>query len=590
VLAVCLALVLLLSLRAGTRSTMDLVSGGATALVASVAARLAEHLEPARSQTAHVAALLGAAGAEPPDALPELLAASLAAAEQLAGTIFVTPAAKGVGVRRDPSGVLERFELTPDDPIGERLSVAAEAARRAHSRDGQWGNVVRGRLGGDAVVNYRQPVWHGDQFLGLLSAGVRTSSLARYLARIAAPSGAVAFVLLGTDEVVAASSLDMRSLTAAEGEALPRLAAIPDLALRDIWGPLDPALNEGIPSMAGFEVRVREVAGNQFVYVFQYVYQLGATPWIVGCYFEREQLVDAFSRLRIAAVAGGIVLSLAALATFLAGRALGRPVMRLARAAQAVRGGGLTAATVLPSSRLLEIDTASQAFNEMVEGLRERQLMRETFGRYVPESIADALIADHGVLRPQTRVCTTLFTDIVGFSAISERLSPEELIGALNEYFSLVVGPIESHGGVIHQFQGDAVLATYNLPVARDDHAQQAVRSALRIQATTRGRTFGPGVELATRVGVNTGLAVCGTVGSASRLGFTVHGDEVNLAARIEEMNKQLGTRILVAESTVALAGDTFAFSRVGELPVRGRRKPVVVYTVAGPHSADERS
>ena len=120
-------------------------------------------------------------------------------------------------------------------------------------------------------------------------------------------------------------------------------------------------------------------------------------------------------------------------------------------------------------------------------------------------------------------------------------------------------------------------------------HAAQAVQSALAIQEATRQRTFGPGVSLPTRVGVNTGPAVCGTVGGAGRLGFTVHGDDVNLAARIEEMNKTLGTRILVAGSTVELAGDRFTFTEVGELPVRGREQRVAVYRVAGPHCADER-
>ena len=584
------AIVLALSLRAGMRSTADLVAERAAAVVDSVAKRIAEHLDPARAQTAYVADLIerAAVDVEDPDALQAVLGASLAAAPQLSGTIFSRVDGSGIVARRGAGGNVESFAYGPGARAYRGLTEVAEAAEQAGIRDGRWGEIAPGRGKGDAVVNYLQPAWRGAQFAGVLGAGVRTSELATYLEGIARPTGAVAFVLLGTDELVAASGVDMRALARESTEALARISNAPDAVLRALLEPLDPEINRNLPSVPGFEVQIRDVAGDRFVVVFQHVDGLGPTPWIVGCYFESERIDDAFERLRTAAVAGAAVLLVAVLVTFFAGRRLGRPVIRLARAAQSVRRDGLAAATALPDSGLLEIDAASQAFNEMIDGLRDRERMRETFGRYVPESVADALIADDGVLRPQTRICTTLFTDIVGFSTISERLSPQELIGMLNEYFAAVIGPIERHGGVIHQFQGDAVLATYNLPVARDDHAAEAIRSALEIQEATRGRTFGPGAVLETRIGINSGLAVCGTVGSASRLGFTVHGDDVNLAARIEEMNKAFGTRILVAESTVELAGEGFDFERVDSVAVRGRQRTVAVYRVAGPHSDDE--
>ncbi len=589
-LATSLVLVLALSFRAGVRSAEDLLGTWAATVVTSVSERLGEHLEPVRTQSARIAAIL--AESEPgPDGLADLLGASLAAAPQLAGTVLVRTDATGVTVRIAPDGVPVARALRPQDPGERDLANAAEAMRRAGTRDGAWGDVVRGRGGGDAVVNFRQPVWAGERFVGMLTTGVRTSELARYLERISAPNDAVAFVLLGEDQVVAASSLDMRTIPRARGAALPRIADVDDPALRAIWNPIDEHQQDDFPVAPGFEFHVHELDdGRNVAYLYQYVHDLGSTPWIVGCYFAGSQYDDALREIRFASIVGLAVLALTAFATFLTGRGLGRPILRLADAAQAVRDAGPGAARALPRSHLTEIDTASQAFNEMVEGLRERERLRTTFGRYVPESVVDALVADGGVLRPQTRVCTMLFTDIAGFSTVSEQLSPEELIGTLNEYFSVIVGPIERHGGVIHQFQGDAILATYNLPVPQEDHAAQAVRSALEIQEATRGRTFGPGVPLPTRVGVNTGPAVCGTVGGAGRLGFTVHGDHVNLAARIEEMNKTLGTRVLVAGSTVERAGDRFAFTEVGELPVRGREQRVAVYRVAGPHSTDERA
>ena len=115
------------------------------------------------------------------------------------------------------------------------------------------------------------------------------------------------------------------------------------------------------------------------------------------------------------------------------------------------------------------------------------------------------------------------------------------------------------------------------------------MRAALEIQTLVLSRRFGGGVELATRIGIKTGEAVCGTVGSDSRLGFTIHDDEFNLAARLEQMNKSLGTRVLVAEATVRAVREEFEFMRVGVMPIRGRQADVVAYKVQGPHNEFER-
>lgn len=181
----------------------------------------------------------------------------------------------------------------------------------------------------------------------------------------------------------------------------------------------------------------------------------------------------------------------------------------------------------------------------------------------------------------EVREATILFTDLEGFTTISETLSPEELIATLNAYFAVVTEPIERHGGVINQFQGDAILATFNVPEHLADHAAQAIEAALEIQTVLKGRTFGDGIVLKSRIGINTGVVVGGLVGTGDRLGYTVHGDEVNLAARLEQINKEHQTRIIVSERTRELAGaDKFPFERIGSVTVRGRTVPTVIYTV----------
>lgn len=228
----------------------------------------------------------------------------------------------------------------------------------------------------------------------------------------------------------------------------------------------------------------------------------------------------------------------------------------------------------------------------LVESVVESSTARE-LSKFVPVQVARQAKAGEDQMRAgqgDVREATILFTDIEGFTTISERLTPAELIAVLNDYFAIVSKPIDEHGGVINQFQGDAILATFNMPETLPDHAAEAVRAALAIQAALHNRTFGEGIDLRSRVGINSGEIVGGLVGSGDRLGYTVHGDEVNLAARLEQLNKDYGTRIIVSQRTRELAGpDAFQFEQLGTTIVRGRKKPVIVWTVTEDLTAQRR-
>ena len=224
-----------------------------------------------------------------------------------------------------------------------------------------------------------------------------------------------------------------------------------------------------------------------------------------------------------------------------------------------------------------------RARNLLIESVIEGSAARD-LSRFVPEEVAQKVIrSEEGAITGKGEVseCTILFTDIEGFTSISEVLTPEQLIDALNRYFALIAAPIARYGGVISQFQGDAVLATFNVPRPDDDHAVNAIRAALEIQSTLEGVEFGDSVSFNTRVGINTGSVVGGLVGSGDRVGYTVHGDNVNLTARLEQLNKDYGTRIIVADSTRRLVPEgMFEFRELGEVAVRGLNRPVRIFTV----------
>ncbi len=215
----------------------------------------------------------------------------------------------------------------------------------------------------------------------------------------------------------------------------------------------------------------------------------------------------------------------------------------------------------------------------VAEGIAARDL-----SKFVPTEVVKQVTTSEHEIRAgdgEVREATILFTDLEGFTTISESLTPVQLITTLNEYFAAVTEPIERNGGVINQFQGDAILATFNLPERLENHAACAIRTALEIKAILNQRRFGEGIELRSRVGINTGVIVGGLVGTGERLGYTVHGDEVNLAARLEQLNKEYGTQIIVSARTKELAeNEPFVFDQMGEARVRGRKAPVTIYTV----------
>ncbi len=214
--------------------------------------------------------------------------------------------------------------------------------------------------------------------------------------------------------------------------------------------------------------------------------------------------------------------------------------------------------------------------DEVVEQLK---FIRDIFGKYVPESVAKQIVAGKGVLEPTQTTATILYTDIESFTSTAESVPPKQVVQMLNEYFPAVIEPITRHGGVVNQFQGDAMLVTFNIPIQDSQHADHAVSAALEIQKLLKGRTFA-GIPLRTRIGINTGEVIAGNVGTGDRINYTVHGDAVNLAARLEQLNKQHGTLVLISESTVALLNGEHPLEPLGEVEIRGKTQSVRIFSL----------
>lgn len=232
-----------------------------------------------------------------------------------------------------------------------------------------------------------------------------------------------------------------------------------------------------------------------------------------------------------------------------------------------------------------ELEDLATGFNSMVDGLKERDKLRSTFGKYMTESVLEHLLAGKVQLGGETLTVSILFSDIRSFTSISERMNAQELVGLLNEYFTEMVAIILDEGGVVDKYIGDAIMAVFGAPVPKPDDAVRAVRAAIRMRAALgrfNERLAERGVPpLKTGVGIHTGEVVAGNIGSEARMEYTVIGDAVNLASRLESSTKELGVSVLLSEDTHRLVRDVFNTRPISEITVKGRAQPVMTYAVA---------
>lgn len=261
-------------------------------------------------------------------------------------------------------------------------------------------------------------------------------------------------------------------------------------------------------------------------------------------------------------------------------RSVARPVRKLAAAMQRVERNDLSVQAAVTS--VDEVGRLAAGFNRMVAGLREAEFVRDTFGRYVSAQVRDEILSGGVVLGGELRTVTVLFADVRGFTALSERLEPQSVVAMLNDYLERMVNVVVAHGGTVDKFIGDAVMATFGVPLARPGDAARALRAAVEMQRelTAWNRERGLTEPLRIGIGLHTGAVVAGNIGSAKKMEYTVIGDTVNTASRIEQLTKKMGAEILASDVTVAAAGEGFAARDLGAVEVAGKRLPLRVFAV----------
>lgn len=473
-------------------------------------------------------------------------------ASRAVGSINFTPDAVDGTARRVP--LLYAFRGRAYPALGLAAAAVADSAR-FRSGPARWGarSLGLGALavpldGGGLLLNWRGP--YRDP-----KAGVETYRIYP----VAQILNSYAQLASGrTPEVPLAALKDKIVFVGASGAGLFEARANP-------FGPADPGV---------------------------LIHATLADNLLTGDFLTRARPAANLAAIVLAALLAGVAASFIASVWWSAAAGVGLTVAYVALTLGLFRAGGIWLDAASPALAILLTFTGGMAVNYMTEGRHKRQI-REMFSKYVAPEYVAQLAEDPSKINLGGRRAelTILFSDIRGFTSISEKLEPQQVIAFLNEYLSEMAAIVKHAGGTLDKFIGDAVMAFWGEPVPHPDHADRAADCALAMQAKT--------AELAKRwvaegkpdihigVGINTAEVVVGNIGSLDhKLDYTVIGDGVNLASRLESANKEFHTGIIVSEFTLAKLGDRFDVRALGDVKVKGKERPVAIYELLGRRAA----
>jgi adenylate cyclase len=427
-----------------------------------------------------------------------------------------------------------------------------------------------------------------DNFVGVLGLDIRLDRLCDFLRTLQIGVDGYPFVIEvlpdGTHHVIAHPDKDALLRTAKGQSGLASVELVPaeelsDPRVRAFMASVAAAVNAQ-PKLGTSSVRFLE-GETPYLGTYRFLDSPGMPRWLLCSIIpEDEVLARARAASRVAAEIGtGVLLSAVLISILVSGR-FSRSLVQLVRETKAV--GRFQVEPAKPVfSLLMEVDQLGRATEQMKTSLR-------SFGRYVPTDLVRQLLASgtEAQLGGSTRVLTIFFCDLANFTGISEMLTPQQLVEQLGEYFRAFTEEVTASGGTVDKFIGDAVMAFWGAPLENPDHAAAACRCALACQnrlAELRKAWKDQGKPLLfARIGINTGPVVVGNIGSDTRLNYTVIGDAVNVASRLEGLNKFYGTSICISDETRRAAGDTVVARPIDRVSVKGKAAPVLAYELLG--------
>jgi class 3 adenylate cyclase/HAMP domain-containing protein len=580
---VAVSAVLLVALGTAQKNTVALLRQTADTAVAGLIDRIDIHLGAAREQSEFLAGVVATGDIDPGnrEELADTMLGALAAAPQVTGIGFFTQEGWSLRVGRDDSGTLRLYEQEEADPEIRRLVSETKADSGT-----RWGGVFWVPSLKQPHLAVTTPVIHEGRYIGVVSSVVSVQALSHFVDDYALQTGFHPFILYGRDKVLAHPALMDGGKGLGPEKPLPGLDEVGDPLLAGIWNddrqPME-LLEDFRGSLLG---HWRPLPGDEVYYLYRVIGGYGPRQLYMGVYV-RESEIDSSEtdRLVLAGWIGLAILVLSLLTAVVLGRKIARPVRDLAEAARAVSTFDFRRVPRAKGSAFRELDSAAGAFNAMLSGLR-------WFETYVPRSLVLRLIqlGEDG-MQSEERQVTVIFTDIAGFTAASQKLAPRETADFLNHHFGLLAAEIEATGGTLDKYIGDSVMAFWGAPDDQPDHAERACRAALAIDAALErdnlARAEGGLPPVRIRIGVHSGPAIVGNIGAPGRVNYTLIGDTVNLANRLEAFGKEVTDEgraavTLLSEATRAQLGPAWQVEDLGAHQMRGRAGEIGVFRLRG--------
>lgn len=561
------------------KNTLALMGQNANQGIANAVERLEQHLVPAQDQARFIARRIEKGEIDPGDraAFGRLLTGALAGVRQIeAVSYFDERLVALTAARRDGDNIeVHEADLSRDAQIrGHRPMLAG---------DPQWAPPIWRDEHRKTFFNLVHPVRRNGRPIGAVVAIVSIRELSAFVRKVGKADPGTRFILYGRDRVLAHPLMARGYPGLSMANPLPRLEGFRDPVLAAIWQEEDrfDLLVRLAQGTNGHRIRI---GGEDHLFMYRRLHGYGPKPLIVGGYFHTADIGAEIRRMIVSFGVGIAALVLAIVAAVLLGRRIARPIVRFSAAAGQVRDLNIGEIGDLPGSVFRELDQQAKSFNAMLRALRWFEL-------YIPRKVVQRLVkrGEIGDTISSAREITVMFTDIAGFSSVSENLSAPEVAAVVNRHFEIVAGCIEAEDGTVDKFIGDSVMAFWGAPEAQPDAAERACRAALAIAAgiraeNARRRSEGE-APLGIRIGIHSGSATVGNIGSPGRINYTIIGDAVNVGQRLEQLGKTLypegsETAILVSGETAAGLGPDLAPKPAGRHRVKGRTGEVEVFTL----------
>lgn len=573
---IALGAVLAVTLYFGNQGGLAVVRENANATISSIKQTLTAHIRPALKAAEFVGQYTMPDGAPMSPAAEDMAKIALYMQPHIRGLVFIWNdgpiewiASDGRrGARAIVPGSIEEKAVRDARLIGESYLAAAVYSEGA----------------GLTLISARSPIFDEDgSYIGVAAAAISPLDISVFL-RDADIAGGAVFVLDQRDRLLAHPILTDPSMKTLMSKKKPLLTAT-ELGDPVLAALLDPDRRESgtLDKTTGTEYWTVTVGGTDYVALTQKVSVTRGNSYTVGMYVDQSvsSYNDMVRYLTYGAIAGLIVMGLAMLRLRQLAERIRLPVTELASASNAIAKLDLETVPKIRGNPVREFNDAADAFNAMIAGLTQ-------FRVYVPRSLVMEILRERGSqgVRSVEREVTVLFSDIVGFTGITQKYPPDDVVDMLNAHFTLMNNAIEAEGGNIDKYTGDSVMAFWGAPAERPDHAAACLRAARRIASLIREdnrRRADQGLEqIHIRIGIATGTAIVGNIGAPDRINYTIVGDTVNVANRLEQLGKQVAPDVdicaLVAAETARSAGNPENITNVGLFELRGRTGAVQVF------------